>query len=186
MRQYPVTAAAGLYRRSLRSRHSRLRPGCALGIGDRPLARSVPLRLAGDRLRPADAGAVKTGKMGKRRNPPADEGLALPSKVGDKVDTAGGSPPFCMSGPKTDRHQCRVPWISRPATPTASSNGFGLTEDRLRLARLPATSVVSFFPPPAALHREAKKPSPAALHCVSALRVRGRASPVARPPSRPR
>jgi hypothetical protein len=33
----------------------------------------------------------------------------------------------------------------------------GLTEDRLRLDRLPATFVARFFPPPLALHREAKK-----------------------------
>ena len=46
-----------------------------------------------------------------------------------------------------DRHQCRVPRISLPATPTASSNGLGLTEDRLRLACLPATAFASFFPP---------------------------------------
>jgi hypothetical protein len=37
-----------------------------------------------------------------------------------------------------------------------------------------------------ALHREPKKPSPAAFHCVSALKGAGRSSPVARPPSRSR
>jgi len=57
----------------------------------------------------------------------------------------------------------------------------------------PATSVAGFFPPPptptgsrAALHREAKKPSPAAFHCVPALKGAGRSPPVSRPLSRPR
>jgi uncharacterized protein (DUF736 family) len=49
----------------------------------------------------------------------------------------------------------------------------GLTEDRLRLARLPATSVANFFPPPSALHREAKKLPPAAFHDVPAPRGAG-------------
>jgi uncharacterized protein (DUF736 family) len=58
--------------------------------------------------------------------------------------------------------------ISLSATPTASSNGLGLTEDRLRLDRLPATATANFFPPPAALHREAKKPPAAIFHGVPA------------------
>jgi len=62
--------------------------------------------------------------------------------------------------------------IALPATPTASSTGLGLTEDRLCLDRDPATSVANFFPPPAALHRETKKLAAAAFHCVPALRVR--------------
>ena len=57
----------------------------------------------------------------------------------------------------------------------------GLAEGRaLRaLDLVPATSGAGFFPPPdtpegprPALHREAKKPSPAALHCVPARWVR--------------
>jgi len=70
--------------------------------------------------------------------------------------------------------------------PWATSIGLGLTEDRLCLDRLPATVVASFFPPPSALHRQTKKPSPVAFHCVSALAGAVRSSPVARPPSRPR
>ncbi|WP_146071312.1 hypothetical protein [Bosea lathyri] len=54
--------------------------------------------------------------------------------------------------------------IFHDGRPHASSNGLGLTEDRLRLDRLPATSAANFFPPPTALHREAKKPSPVVFH----------------------
>ena len=57
--------------------------------------------------------------------------------------------------------------------PSASSIWQGLTEDRLRLARLPATPVASFFPPPSDLQRETKKPSPAAFHDVPAPRGAG-------------
>lgn len=45
-----------------------------------------------------------------------------------------------------DGHPDRIMSLSFcRATPTASSNGLGLTEDRLRLDRLPATSVASIF-----------------------------------------
>jgi hypothetical protein len=52
--------------------------------------------------------------------------------------------------------------ISTCAVHLSTSNGLGLTEDRLRLDRLPATAAASFFPPRVPrLHREAKKPSAA-------------------------
>jgi hypothetical protein len=52
------------------------------------------------------------------------------------------------------------PLISSIAGPSASSIGMGLTEERRRYASprsSSATSGASFFPPPSALHREAKK-----------------------------
>src|SRR5436305_1770703 len=52
--------------------------------------------------------------------------------------------------------------------------------------RLPAMADRHFFPPPAALHREAKKRRSAILRCAAALRVRGRSSPADETPSRPR
>ena len=42
---------------------------------------------------------------------------------------------------------CRIPDNFHLRRPPAASNGLGLTEDRLRLDRLPATAAASFFPP---------------------------------------
>lgn len=52
----------------------------------------------------------------------------------------------------------------------ARSRWIGCDRGRLRLDRPSATADPGFFPPAAAppLHREAKKPRPAALHCVAA------------------
>jgi hypothetical protein len=42
---------------------------------------------------------------------------------------------------------CRIPDNFHLRRLPAASNGLGLTEDRLRLDRLPATAAASFFPP---------------------------------------
>jgi hypothetical protein len=94
---------------------------------------------------------IRSGRAGGRLQ---DQGTAAP------LAPSAGLDPLTATDRIMSLSFCR-------ATPTASSNGLGLTEDRLRLDRLPATS-------------------PAAFHFVSALRVRGRSSPVARPPSRSR
>jgi len=94
--------------------------------------------------------------------------MALPVRPGGKTTPRCAFRFRCYG---SNRHH-HIPSLSNKPLPWATSIGLGLTEDRLRLDRLPATAVASFFPPPAALHRQTKKPSPAAFHCVPALRVR--------------
>jgi len=60
---------------------------------------------------------------------------------------------------------------------SAISIGMGLTGVGLRLTRLPQRPS-PLFSAAFGLHREAKKPSPAAFHFVSALRVQGRGLPL--------
>jgi len=123
-----------------------------------------PGQSASHRIRTMVSSASPMGRRERR----ASNAALLP--------VTGGAGP-CRDGkdgPATGRVR-RRPWrlsllavaflrLSICAVPPAASNGLGLTEDRLRLVRLPATAVADFFPPPAALHREAKKPSPAAFH----------------------
>lgn len=101
--------------------------------------------------------------------------------------------PFSVREKACDRSQVAMSWFPSsvcfeplPLRPRMGWSDRRPAPLKLCLDRLPATSVAGFFPPPSALHRETKKPSPAAFHCVPALRVRGRSSPVCRPPSRPR
>ena len=69
---------------------------------------------------------------------------------------------------------CRIPDNFHLRRPPAASNGLGLTEDRLRLDRLPATAAASFFPPRVralciAKQKSRRRPSSAG---AAALRVR--------------
>ena len=68
--------------------------------------------------------------------------------------------------------------ISTCAVHLATSNGLDLTEERLRLDRLPATAAASFFPAASGgFAREAKKPSAAVLRCAARLSGAGRSLP---------
>src|ERR1700730_17199454 len=77
--------------------------------------------------------------------------------------------------------------ISICAVHLSASNGLGLTEDRLRLDRLPATAAASFFPPRvprfASRSKKAIGGRQALAVCPSGA---VRSSPVERPPSRSR
>src|SRR5258705_1932611 len=77
--------------------------------------------------------------------------------------------------------------ISTCAVHLSASNGLGLTEDRLRLDRLPATAAASFFPPRvprfASRNKKAVGGRQALTLCPSGA---VRSSPVERPPSRTR
>ena len=77
--------------------------------------------------------------------------------------------------------------ISTCAVHLSASNGLGLTEDRLRLDRLPATAAANFFPPRvprfASRSKKAVDGRQALALCPSGA---VRSSPVERPPSRSR
>jgi len=72
-------------------------------------------------------------------------GRALSSKVGGNAGATGASTPFSRLARRPTAANAVFLPISLPATPTASSNGLGLTEDRLRLARLPAPIYASLI-----------------------------------------
>ncbi len=82
---------------------------------------------------------------------------------------------------------CLVPDNFHLRRPPATSNGLGLTEDRLRLDRLPATAAANFFPPRvprfASRSKKAVGGRQALTLCPSGA---VRSSPVERPPSRSR
>jgi uncharacterized protein (DUF736 family) len=77
--------------------------------------------------------------------------------------------------------------ISTCAAHFSTSNGLGLTEDRLRLDRLPATAAASFFPPRVPRFASRSKKAVGGRQAL-ALCPSGavRSSPVERPPSRSR
>ena len=77
--------------------------------------------------------------------------------------------------------------ISTCAVHLPASNGLGLTEDRLRLDRLPATAAASFFPPRVPRFASRSKKAVGGRQAL-ALCPSGavRSSPVERPPSRSR